>query len=199
MLAGKDLGNGEFSLQPVEGLFFPFGFLALLLDLEDHVIEFKDGCIRTAYGVCLCLCQFFKEVRTVLDCVNDSLNCSESPDFLSITGQKDIRNPVAVELKRMGILRVFQDSGLEAFLCRLFITEGFRKQSDHAVTDGHGRKFASGEDEISDGNLLVNIVFYSPVRSLVMAADQYNVFLLGKLMGFLLVVGLTFGRKKDYM
>ena len=83
VLAGKDLRNGKPVLQPSQSLLLTLGFGAVFSDLQNHVVEGQNSGFGAADV--LGLRQLFKQVRAVSDCINDSLNCSESFYFFSIT------------------------------------------------------------------------------------------------------------------
>src|SRR5690625_671441 len=108
-----------------------------------------------------------------------------------ISGHEDLRNGHSSEFCRPRVDRGREQGILKRIGKSTFrISKSTREQPDNGIGNGHRRDFSTGEDIVTDGKFAADQRLPHPViHSLIMSAKKDQIFLQGKLVGMLLLIG----------
>ena len=109
-------------------------------------------------------------------------------DFFVVAGAQNLRHCFSFIDGRLGVLGVFQKSVLKGFLLCALIAKASRQKAGDRINDDLGCELTAGQDVVSYRDLFVGIRIDTGIYSLVMTADQDQVFCIGKIMSFFLGV-----------
>ena len=115
-----------------------------------------------------------------------------------VARQQHTGNPHAAEIRGARVLRVFEQTIVEALVDgAALVAQHARNQAHHGVDDHHGRKLSRREHVIAQRNALIGECIGALVDALVMPANEQQAVFLGKLGGNALVERLATGREED--
>ena len=141
----------------------------------------------------------FQEMGAALTRALDGLLVLPGADQLGIAAQEDVGDFPAVVFGRAGVDRGSDEAFLEAVAeGRGLIGQGAGDEADDRIGEKGRRNLAAADDEVADGDLAGHEVLADTfVDAFVVAAEEDEVLLEGKLVGDGLGEGLTVGGEVD--
>ena len=139
---------------------------------------------------------FFKQIRPPF--LRQAQRFLQLPqvDVFVVSVQKHLRHRHTPPFPWFGELRVFQQSAAHGlFKMGLAVPQDPRNKPGYTVDQHHGRQFPSGEDVVSDGDLLhVPVIQHPLVHAFIVAAEDHQVFSLRQFQDLLMGQNLSPGR-----
>ena len=105
---------------------------------------------------------------------NDGLGTAPPIHPTMVSRDQGVGHAPAPELRRSGVVGVLEQAGRKALILGgLVVPEHPGKQADHRLHYHQSGQFAAGQDEIADGQLLVDqMVGYPLIHTLVSPTEQ---------------------------